>query len=117
MVRDWSLILILLFLFFFLVPSAPLNVIVTGSSVNSLDVQWDPPTQMNGKLLEYTVHYTGPDGSKTTTANTEEATLTGLEACTVYSISVAATNGASGNGGGTSDFSDSTTGETNATGK
>ena len=106
-----------MFLFFFPVPSAPLNVIVTGSSNNSLDVQWDPPTQMNGKLLEYSVHYTGPDGSKTATANTEEATLTGLEACTVYSINVAAANGASGNGGGTSEFSDPTAGETNAAGK
>ena len=106
-----------MFLFFFPVPSAPLNVIVTSSSNNSLDVKWDPPTQMNGKLLEYTVYYTGPDGSNNATANTEEASLTGLEACTVYSISVAATNGASGNGGGTSDFSDPTAGETNTTGK
>ena len=98
-------------LFVFSVPSAPLNVVVIGSSVNSWYVKWDPPTHMNGELLEYTVYYTSPDGSNTTTANTEEAALTGLEVCTVYSINVTATNGASGNGGGTSDFSESTTDE------
>ena len=77
-----------------------------------MDVQWDLPHQMNGKLQQYTVTYTGPDGSNTTTTDTEEITLTGLEACTEYIVTVTATNGA-----GTSEPSEPGTGKTGVEGR
>ena len=72
-----------------------------------MDVQWDPSDQMNGILQQYTVTYTGPDGSNTATTVTEEITLTGLEACTAYNVTVTATNGA-----GTSEPSEPGSGDT-----
>ena len=76
-----------------------------------MDVQWAPPDQMNGIFQQYTVTYTGPDGSNTEATVTEEITLTGLEACTEYTVTVTATNGA-----GTSEPSAPGTGETGVEG-
>ena len=71
-----------------------------------MDVQWDPPDKMNGILQQYTVTYTGAGSGDTTTTDTS-ATLPGLEACTTYTVTVTATNGA-----GTSEPSEPGTGET-----
>ena len=87
------------------VPHAPSNVVVATNSASSLDVQWDPPEQMNGILQKYTVTYNGRGGGDNTTDTS--ATLTGLEACTEYTVTVTATNGA-----GTSEPSEPGTGET-----
>ena len=98
----------------FLEPSAPQNVAVAArSSSSSLDVHWDPPAHINGKLKEYVVIYTGPDGgSKTVTTSINNTTLKSLRACTEYTITVTATNG-----GGTSEPSLPVTGETEQEGK
>ena len=67
---------------------------------------------MNGKLKEYVVSYTGPDGgSKTATASTG-TTLRSLRACTEYTVTVTAING-----GGTSEPSTVVRGETDLEGK
>ena len=71
-----------------------------------MDVQWDPPDKMNGILQQYTVTYTGAGSGDNTTTDTS-VTLTGLEACTEYIVTVTATNGA-----GTSEPSEPGTGET-----
>ena len=78
-----------------------------------MDVQWAAPEKMNGILQQYTVTYTGPGGSNTAATDTSAttATLTGLEACTEYTVTVTATNEA-----GTSEPSEPGTGETGVEG-
>ena len=82
-----------------------------------MDVNWDPPAQMNGLLRQYTVTYTGTLGSQATATSSTSTTLTGLEACTTYTVTVTATNGASENGEGMSQPSSGATGNTTAEGE
>ena len=58
---------------------------------------------MNGSLLHYTVTYISHNVSKTVKLNETNVTLTDLRANSAYLITVTATTGASGLGGGTSE--------------
>ena len=83
--------------FFFIEPNAP-PTDVTGhnTSSKSIFVDWDdiPQPDQNGIILSYTVTYTAlPNGSpvsQVVTAPTTQATLTGLNEYTNYSITVSA---------------------------
>ena len=77
-----------------------------------MDVHWDPPDQMNGLLQQYTVSYSATYDNDNVTETSEETTLTNLLSCTPYIVQVKATNGASGHGGGTSESSSATSGQT-----
>ena len=94
------------------VPTPPQNVVIGSNTATTLEVQWDPPSQMNGIFEHYDVTYTGPDGSETTATAGEQTTLTGLEPESTYTVSVTATNGR-----GTSEPSEPVTGETLSTGE
>ena len=85
------------FLFLFLEPNAPpTNVTGHNTSSKSIFVDWDdvPQPDQNGIILSYTVTYTAlPNGSPVSqevTAPTTQATLTGLNEYTNYSITVLA---------------------------
>ena len=86
-----------------LVPSAPPSK-VTGhnKSSTSIFVQWDqvPPADQNGAILSYTVTYKSlPSGSeqrKNVTVQENQATLTGLNEYTNYSITVFASTSKGG---------------------
>ena len=63
----------------------------------SITLTWDeiPCSNQNGPLLHYNISYT-PDGGKTTTAALSIGSdqLTGLMACTNYTLMIAAENDA-----------------------
>ena len=88
---------------FLLVPSAPPSN-VTGHSISSASifVQWNkvPAADQNGVILSYTVTYrallTGSSQTKNVTAPANQATLTGLNEYTNYSITVFATTSKGG---------------------
>ena len=91
--------------FAFLVPNAPpTNVTGHNTSSKSIFVDWDdvPQPDQNGIILRYTVTYTAlPNGSpvpQVVDAPTTQATLTGLNEYTNYSITVfASTSKGDGN--------------------
>ena len=86
---------------------------VSVSSATTMSAQWDPPARMNGKLKKYTVFYSGTYGNGgRVTSNTEETTLSDLRACSEYTVTVTATNGAE-----ESEPSDPTNGVTDAEGE
>ena len=89
---------------YFSAPSAaPVDVQGHHKSSTSIQVQWGnvPAADQNGIILRYTVTYEAlPDGSpltKEVSAPTMQATLTGLNEYTIYSITVFATT-SKGNG-------------------
>ena len=83
------------FLFFFIEPNAPpANVTGHNTSSKSIFVDWDdvPQPDQNGIILRYIVTYTElPNGSpqyQVVNAPTTQATLTGRNEYTNYSITV-----------------------------
>ena len=72
----------------------PPNVRGTNKSSTSIVVEWDqlPEEDQNGFILSYTVTYTalpsGPTKTKNVTTSENQATLTGLNEYTNYSITV-----------------------------
>ena len=88
---------------FIIEPSAPpANVRTHNTNSTSIFVQWDqvPEVDQNGVILSYTVTYRAlPSGSsqtKNVTAPTRQATLTGLNEYTNYSITVFASTSKGG---------------------
>ncbi|KAK4315465.1 hypothetical protein Pmani_013380 [Petrolisthes manimaculis] len=73
------------------IPGPPTNVLVSASTTpKSLVVEWDPPDVTNGLITNYFVTWS-PDGpSEPIITNETTYTLTGLQLCTTYNISVSA---------------------------
>jgi len=76
-------------LMFSLVPSQPSNVtVVTGGLLQALVVNWNVPERPAGVITSYMVNYNGT--TLTTSGNTTNLTIMGLDPFTVYSITVTA---------------------------
>lgn len=78
-------------------PTEPRDLKVVKVTNTSIDLEWDPPAEINGVLNRYTVYY---NGSKVDVNRNEDRnksvpfTLENLAAHTYYHISVVAWNGA-----------------------
>ena len=86
--------------------AAPIVVILSTVTSSSITVQWEmvPCIHCNGDITGYSVQYTGGGSTQTMSVSggyVTEATITGLESSTTYSIQVAAVNS-----GGTGVYSD-----------
>ena len=96
-------------------PDTPLAPTVTAVSSTSLAVNWDAPTNAGPPITDYDYRYREPSGSWTevtaTTITATTVTIEGLAASTFYDVEVRATNAE-----GTSGWSNSGTGSTNAPG-
>ena len=88
---------------------------VTPASSTSLQVTWDAPENTGPPITDYDYRYREPSGSWTEVTNTTitgtTVTISGLTASTSYDVEVRATNAE-----GTSDWSNSGFGATNAPG-
>jgi len=74
---------------FLLVPSLPLDVIVTtGGKLRTLVVDWEPPSNPGGIITTYMVTYN--DITISTNGNDTMYTIMGLDPFTNYTISVTA---------------------------
>ncbi len=96
-------------------PDTPDAPTVAALSSTSLQVSWDAPENTGPPITDYDYRYRGPTGDWTEVANTTitatTATIEGLTASTFYDVSVRAKNAE-----GTSDWSNSGFGSTNAPG-
>ncbi len=96
-------------------PDTPDAPTVTALSSASLQVTWDEPGNTGPPITDYDYRYRGPTGDWTEVTNTTiretTATIEGLTASTFYDVSVRARNAE-----GTSDWSNSGFGSTNAPG-
>ena len=96
-------------------PDTPTAPTVTAASSTSLQVSWDAPSNPGPPITDYDYRYRGPTGDWTEITNTTiretTATIEGLTASTFYDVSVRARNAE-----GTSDWSNSGFGSTNAPG-
>ncbi|KAK3880698.1 hypothetical protein Pcinc_014853 [Petrolisthes cinctipes] len=94
------------------VPGPPTNVLVSASTTpESLVVEWDPPDVTNGVITHYFVTWSPDDPSEPIITNETTYTLTGLQPCANYTISVSASTS---KGSGTPS---ATSGTTQAVGK
>ena len=90
-------------------PSAPTSVQASPSGPTELLVTWEQPSEINGVLIQFIITWTTDDGSTNMSvagANLS-VTLTDLEPCQTYSITIAGVTG-----GGTGPESDPETAET-----
>ena len=96
-------------------PDTPTAPTVTAASSTSLQVSWDAPSNPGPPITDYDYQYRGPTGPWIEVTNTtiRETTvpITGLTASTSYDVEVRATNAE-----GTSGWSNSGFGTTNAPG-
>ena len=96
-------------------PGVPVAPTVSSASVTSVTATWTAPTNAGPAITDYDYRYrvTSPQGSwtevTTTTTTALAATITGLAEDTGYDVQVRATNGE-----GTSGWSDSGSGSTDA---
>lgn len=75
-------------------PDPPTNVRATTLSADSIKVEWDPPKQENGNIIQYELIYyeVGANGEHEVTVDGFSKTLTDLKAFTEYSFRVVAHN-------------------------
>ena len=75
---------------------APQNIMVTNIDPASLRVSWEPPLDTNNlKITGYMIQYSkvgSQDKMSVSVANKTTLTISGLIACTEYSVTVAAMN-------------------------
>ncbi|CAH1243679.1 PTPRF [Branchiostoma lanceolatum] len=71
---------------------APSNVHVINATVNTMVISWTPPTQPNGIIQSYIVHY--GNGSSVQVVNHRKVVLEGLEGDVEYPVQVQACTGA-----------------------
>ncbi|KAK4315462.1 hypothetical protein Pmani_013377 [Petrolisthes manimaculis] len=75
----------------------PENIIGVSSTTEALTVEWDPPATPNGVITNYLVNWSPDDPSEPIITTATTYTLTDLEPCTDYTISISAAT-AKGNG-------------------
>ena len=79
-------------------PSSPRYLSVTRVFEDGIELNWLPPTELNGEVLHYVIYYTPEGGSEQsidTGSNLTHYNLTGLERNRVYTnIAVQAVNSA-----------------------
>ena len=85
-------------LFLFLDPTSPRNISVSSKSSTSLYVEWLPPKEKNGKILNYVIYYQRVEGNEkyslVAMAFERNKTIPNLLPYTNYSIEMAANTSA-----------------------